>query len=105
MSERYHLPSTSIQFHLPRSVAESPELVARHIPYITAVDREHRGQVRVTTLATATELLELVRARGDATESADLLLACAAAFRTLDAAIQEGLQFWRSAPGRSHERN
>jgi len=56
------------------------------------VPHNRRGQVRLTMqLAVATQPLEQVRARGAATESADVLLVCAAAAKNLIAAIDDAL--------------
>jgi len=84
-------PPVSIQFYLPKAVAESLDLVARRIPYVTALDREHRGQVRVTTtVETAAGILELVRA-GGAKEEGPAVIAYAAAAKNLIAAIDAAI--------------
>src|SRR6185437_14637235 len=103
-------PRITVQAYIPRAAFDALETQGLRFEYSTKVPHNQRGQVRLTMqLAVATQLLEQVRARGASTESADVLLVCAAAAKNLIAAIDDalalegrpfGLDVGRSGPQR-----
>jgi len=85
-------PRITVQAYIPRVAFDALETQGLRFEYSTKVPHTQRGQVRLTMqLAVATQLLEQIRARGETTESAPLVLACAAAAKNLIAAIDEAL--------------
>ncbi|MFI5228403.1 MAG: hypothetical protein ACHQWU_04995 [Gemmatimonadales bacterium] len=94
-------PPVTVQCYLPTLVADTLDLTGLQFEESTRVPSDRRGQVRFTMqMDVAVTVLEQVRARGASTESGPLLLACAAAVQSLDAAIKHAIAFWQSAPGR-----
>jgi len=87
-------PRITVQCYVPRAVFDALDRTGLRVEYSMKVPHDKRGQVRLTMqLAVATQILEQVRARGAATESGPLVLACAAAFQSIDAAIRGALGY------------